>query len=551
MAKSIGLFIDGTWNTVNGASDTNVRKLFELANHGGGSSQPCCYIPGVGESLSAGETSVDDASDAWLADFHELFPRPRRTWLRGGVGGSGTAYRIREAYAFLCYHYEQYRGDKVYVFGFSRGAFAARSLVGFASKVGVLLKNHIELLPVAYQLYEQSIDVRHTTLQDFVQHLTGRGLIPDHQDDPAALKVHFLGLWDIVGALGLPRRMRVFSAPFTEYHEVETPPNIMRARHAMALHEFREDFPLTTWSRTKPGLDFQQVWFTGAHADVGGGYAIQESALSDKSLKWMADEARQAGLWVSTNIPSDHDEVLHQQWLWHLVGKPRVRQYLRACVRPASVGGLCDGLLLHDSVASPAKPQRPAYTGRLRSRIQPCIDEVQQLLWHAKGRSLVPAALPALKDTGDSFWRAGASLPTDWWLQTSLADLAPAKKLVVEFSKNSRVTSLEHQEKVMRALIMRAVVEPAENLMSHLLLQDRALQDLNLQPNLPEEEARFTQEHAITIAQAIRNCIRCGAPGDAQMLERMAGDTINTSRTIYMNRFRARPSPRSPLPLLP
>ena len=109
--------------------------------------------------------------------------------------------KIKDAYRFLCENYQP--GDHIYLFGFSRGAFAARSLAAFVDRVGVLLASKIELVEIAYWLYRNSIDIDQTALRRYMLRITGRD---EFASEETALPIHFIGVWDTVAALGLPRR---------------------------------------------------------------------------------------------------------------------------------------------------------------------------------------------------------------------------------------------------------------------------------------------------------------------------------------------------------
>ncbi|MEO7008476.1 MAG: DUF2235 domain-containing protein [Caldimonas sp.] len=297
--RDIAVFIDGTWNRQGTLGITNVRKLYEATASGtyAGREQVKLYIPGVGTKPQAqGEGLVDEEYRAHLA-LHLQRELTRglgatRKWT-GGVTGKGTTARIKAAYRTVCDEFDRNRGDRVFLFGFSRGAFAARSLAGFMEKVGLLVRKKLNAVDEAYRLYETSEDVSQSALAEFLYKLTGRRL-PSVEDD-AWLPLHFLGVWDTVAALGLPSRLGWLSAPFTEYHQVDVPPNVMHARHGLALHELRESFEPLLWTGCGHA-SLEQVWFPGAHADVGGGYLPGETGLSDAALLWMAAETEAKGL---------------------------------------------------------------------------------------------------------------------------------------------------------------------------------------------------------------------------------------------------------------
>ena len=335
-AKNIALFVDGTWNAPTPFEDTNVRKLFEWSLVPDTPSDPqqvCCYLPGVGEDMAHMSASVNTtARTRPRLDIGRPLRRVLdRVWNAGagGVGGWGTARRIQEAYRFLCEEYQ--RGDRIFIFGFSRGAFAARSLAGFVSRVGVLLAHRIDEVGEAYRLYELAPDASQPWLAEHMRRLELRMI--QTLEDEDALPIHFMGVWDTVGALGLPRRLSIFSAPFTEHHQVDVPPNVFSARHAMALHELRPDFDLMLWSNTSMHPDLLQVWFPGDHSDVGGGHGQSRAGYADTALHWMAQEASSKGLRLNNHVPQLNRRELHQQSLWFLINSPLIRPEIRELSR--------------------------------------------------------------------------------------------------------------------------------------------------------------------------------------------------------------------------
>lgn len=335
--KDIAVFIDGTWNSQGSRASTNVRKLYQATWTGkiAGREQVKLYIPGVGtKPVAEGEALADEEYRAHLALYleRELPRRFGRTRVAtGGAFGKGTAARIKGAYSTICHEFDRRRSDRVFLFGFSRGAFAARSLAGFMEKVGLLLRERLDAVEEAYALYESGKDPSQSLLAQFLYKLTGRRM--PGPDDETWAPVHFLGVWDTVASLGLPSRLAWLSAPFTEYHQVEVPPNVMCARHGLALHELRTSFEPLLWERGGHS-DLEQVWFPGAHADVGGGYRAGETCLSDTSLMWMAAEAEAKGL--ALDRASQHlnrapcaPHVHHELRGLFLPTMPMVRKWLR------------------------------------------------------------------------------------------------------------------------------------------------------------------------------------------------------------------------------
>lgn len=351
MTKNIALFIDGTWNDADRTVETNVHKLYQLAlAHQG----PHHRVDGI---------PVADPGCKQIVHYLEgVGTHPRWTdRLRGGVTGFGTAKRIREAYRFLSLNYDRYDDDRVYLFGFSRGAFAARALAGFVGLIGLLLRDFATAKNVeyAYQLYKKAGEEGWdpgTLQQQIRMFLGGR---PGRIEPPAGqeknlesvppIYVHFIGVWDTVKSLGLPgqpaRWTRHYDNPLLPHH-------ISHARHALALHELRPEYEPTLWkgiesrragapkSSMNPSL--QQVWFPGAHADVGGGYVVAD--LSDLALAWMARESaiHQLRLAASTPSPAPSANV-HCEALFK---SPAPRDILTGWASEPQP--LVDSLLLHD-----------------------------------------------------------------------------------------------------------------------------------------------------------------------------------------------------------
>jgi uncharacterized protein (DUF2235 family) len=298
--KNIALFLDGTWNEmISGKSEkefTNVAKLYQGAVND--ENQVTRYFSGIGrrQATPAGEEGI-------------IQYQPHK--FMGGFFGLGMSDHIKDAYQFLSKKYQY--GDRVYLFGFSRGAFAARSLAGFADAVGLLLADQVNLnlIEQAYAFYENAEDIRLTALRRFLSDMTGR---EGPRSSEEALPIYMIGVWDTVGALGFSKFPLRFDAPFTQFHRTELPANVTHARHALALHENRSLFSPVLWKGRSPNnknQSLEQRWFNGAHSDVGGGY--EEDEWSDVALNWMATEA------------SDLDLALSDKWKFRLdrtAGKP-------------------------------------------------------------------------------------------------------------------------------------------------------------------------------------------------------------------------------------
>ncbi|HWM12393.1 MAG TPA: DUF2235 domain-containing protein [Solirubrobacteraceae bacterium] len=214
-----------------------------------------------------------------------------RAWekLRGGALGAGLSRNVRDCYAFLVESYEP--GDQLFFFGFSRGAFTARSLGGLVRNSGILLSHHRARIDDAYRLYRS----------------------PDKNSEPGGLEasmfrrlyahelpdIEFVGVWDTVGALGIPAGpfLPAALAKRWSFHNTELSSHVRHAYHAIAIDERRAIFEPALWIQQPDAPAHQkleQVWFAGAHCDIGGGYG--DTGLSDIALLWMVGKAKAAGL---------------------------------------------------------------------------------------------------------------------------------------------------------------------------------------------------------------------------------------------------------------
>jgi uncharacterized protein (DUF2235 family) len=209
--------------------------------------------------------------------------------LFGGAFGSGLFDNVRSCYRFLVHNFNP--GDTLYFFGFSRGAYTARSLAGLVRNSGILKRGHEGREQDAVGLYRDYSDA---TAPDGPDSIAFRAA-HSHETD-----IHFIGVWDTVGALGVPGlsgRFRLARGLDWQFHDVELSKRVRYACHALAIHEHRAEFVPTLWEK-KDGAPESQVleqrWFSGAHSDVGGGYF--QSGLSDVALEWMVNQATSAGL---------------------------------------------------------------------------------------------------------------------------------------------------------------------------------------------------------------------------------------------------------------
>jgi uncharacterized protein (DUF2235 family) len=277
--KRLVLCCDGTWNTAdqqhNGSPcPTNVVKLaFRVAKHdAAGVPQVIFYDQGVGTGNYADR-------------------------LTGGAFGDGLEDNIHDAYRFLIANYEP--GDELWLFGFSRGAFTARSIAGMIRKCGILSRTSVGQYVAAKQLYHAA-----EVHPDDERAVRFRA---DHSccgTDP--IRIRFVGVWDTVGALGIPLAgLRGLTLRDVDFHDTELSGTVELAYHALAVDERRKPFiPSLFLEKPKPNQIVEQTWFPGVHSDVGGGYP--ESALSDISLAWMLGKAEAAGLAMDLEAERTH-----------------------------------------------------------------------------------------------------------------------------------------------------------------------------------------------------------------------------------------------------
>ena len=307
MMKNIVVCCDGTANEFK-RDRTNVVKLFHALVKDP-KVQACYYHPGVGTMAAPGFVTKTGALIAETA---------------GLAFGYGLTNDISDAYIFICGNFEP--EDKLYLFGFSRGAYTARALASMLKMYGLVPRDNERLVPYAVRMMWA------------INHLRKRAK-PNAPPDPrvdeyfglaAAFKQtfsrpcqpHFVGVWDTVSSVGW--FSNPVSLPFTANNA-----DIAIGRHAIAIDERRAFFRTNLWWRASDPQragpkNMKQVWFPGVHCDVGGGYPEAESGLSKIALQWMIDEAGQAGLILNTEtvdlilghrgqgyVPPDPDAYLH------------------------------------------------------------------------------------------------------------------------------------------------------------------------------------------------------------------------------------------------
>ena len=267
MSKRLIVLCDGTWNAADRPAVTNVCKLREAVEES--DRQVVHYEAGVGTK-----------------------PWER---IRGGAFGVGLSRNVQHCYEFLVDHYAP--GDELFLFGFSRGAFTARSLAGLVRNSGILRPEHRDKVKDAYKLYRSRKDGDGPS-EAAATEFRARHSHPDAD-------ITFVGVWDTVGALGIPIdgfRPPLLTKRWT-FHDTTLSGSVLNAYHAISIDERRGPFAPTLWvKKVKDGVvqeppehqTVSQVWFAGVHSDVGGGYP--DCALSEVPLRWMARRAQDCGL---------------------------------------------------------------------------------------------------------------------------------------------------------------------------------------------------------------------------------------------------------------
>jgi uncharacterized protein (DUF2235 family) len=313
---------DGTWNMPNQpGAPTNVVKMLRAIRpvDDAGAAQIIYYHPGVG-----------------TGNFVDRFI--------GGTIGVGLTPNVQSAYGFLVDNY--FPGDEIFLFGFSRGAYTVRSLAGFIDLVGLLRKIDMELFVEVFEVYRKH-RLNHTTNSPddlaaaFRPHLRD----PTYRSLLAALKVSrrtsilFIGVWDTVGALGVPvGPLRWIGGSRYNFHSTQLSESVRFAYQALAIDEHRRAFRPSIWTRpiNRDGSSssamqtLEQVWFAGAHSNVGGGYP--DSGLSDIAFLWMAAKAvtaRRTDIDQPLALDMDYLQTRIQQTMGRLENSRTLRWRLR------------------------------------------------------------------------------------------------------------------------------------------------------------------------------------------------------------------------------
>jgi uncharacterized protein (DUF2235 family) len=265
--------------------------------------------------------------------------------IRGGAFGVGISQNIKDCYAFIVQEWKSHE-DEIFLFGFSRGAYTVRSLGGLINFVGIL--RDTSAIDQAYDFYRDAKKINPKTEEDkkkFDPKLKAKFdsfCQKNVRDLDRRARVKLIGVWDTVGALGIPQSwLNEHLNPFPhEFHGTALGDNVDHAVHAVSIDEKRKAFQPTLWD---PDPRVEQVFFTGVHSDVGGGYndTDEDRKLGNITLRWMAKRADKHGLLLNwEKIPKLDEQWYcgkqHESWktAWRVV-----RRYDRPIADGASISG--------------------------------------------------------------------------------------------------------------------------------------------------------------------------------------------------------------------
>lgn len=333
MSKNIVILFDGTSNEIS-ADRTNILRLFGTLERS--ERQIVYYDPGVG-TFGADENWSSFARNA--------------TEVWGLATGWGLDHNVKEAYRFLVENYDcgpvENGGhpdrDRIYLFGFSRGAYTARVLAGFIHAFGLTSPLYLNLLDYAYRTYKDISEQPPASGGGNASPFAGMRIYERMLDNDRP-PIKLLGLFDTVASMIETGhgRLQLKTHPFTHRN-----PSVEWVRHALAIDEKRTMFRPEPWTpgqvyrgnpfaAPKGPQNAREVWFSGFHCDVGGGFPEEESGQIKIPLDWMIRETRPTGLHYKDDIISKivlgegekHDYVeldqrapLHDSmnWAWRLV----------------------------------------------------------------------------------------------------------------------------------------------------------------------------------------------------------------------------------------
>lgn len=326
--KRIIIASDGTWNSPEDEQATNVLRL----------------------ARAVAPVAADGIRQVVFYDWGVGADRKK---LAGGISGAGINKNIMDCYRFIVQNYSP--EDELYFFGFSRGAYTVRSLAGMIRNCGILTREYAHLIPKAFELYRQR-GTSSAPDEGKAKTLRAKYCVADRTE------IQFVGVWDTVGTLGIPFSFWGMLDNEDKYLFHDTSPSriVKCARHALSIDESREDFEPVLWDEGKD-IDLKQVWFSGVHCDIGGGY--EKHGLADIACEWLLREARSIQMDVEPHLmkelsPKPTDEQHNEYKGLYKLRDKKIRE-------------IPPGSLIHNSVkqrfeAMGSKFQSPAFRAFLK-----------------------------------------------------------------------------------------------------------------------------------------------------------------------------------------
>lgn len=301
----IAIFCDGTWNSPKIQEPTSVHKLKQALVSDPARGQVAAYFQGIG---------TDERFDGPVKKFLNRWG--------GGAFGWGLDAKVKQAYQFIAQAYEA--GDEIYLFGFSRGAYTARSVAGMIRKCGIIEDTSTDGINAAFDLYRKkgqrnvpdAPHIREARRKMSPRFATSVSDMAWRNDTSRLVAIAYIGVWDTVGARGIPPSLlgpvaSLWNRQY-KFHDMNLSSLVQSARHALALDERRVFYKPAKWDNldgetglnegdTGPLRAYQQMWFVGNHSIVGGSGA--EQPLSMIPLDWVVQGAGRLTLEQGAKFP--------------------------------------------------------------------------------------------------------------------------------------------------------------------------------------------------------------------------------------------------------
>ncbi|MBT3312103.1 MAG: DUF2235 domain-containing protein [Desulfobacterales bacterium] len=278
MKKRIVICADGTWNK----PESDLKKDFPTN---------VLRLARAVKPIGADQVSQQVFYDWGVGSYYAQ--------VSGGATGKGLHKNIMDNYRYIVQNYSS--GDELYLFGFSRGSYTIRCLCGLINNCGIIKRPEASLIQKAFNHYKRSGESYSPGGKESIKFR--------NKHSYKSRDINFVGVWDTVGAMGIPMSFLGLFEDKDEFYDTKIGSNVCIARHALAIDEYRSDFIPTIWN-PKENMDIQQVWFAGAHSNIGGSYKPDKdgSLLSDSPLAWMIKQARESGLTIETHLEKSINE---------------------------------------------------------------------------------------------------------------------------------------------------------------------------------------------------------------------------------------------------